>query len=210
MGLCEYCGTQAGFMRRSHRACVELFEHGIRKIETVVAKSPLSLADAVARIQELAQVHGVAVEHLTTALEEAWAGYVSTRMQERGLSATEEARLDALIGAFGLNNLKVERHRIWSSVLRRRQIAASEIIEGLVHKGLQLAAAAPADSAASESGLAQMEADITSSRAGCQHPGTGTGGACCPMHGGSTGTDARRRSPFTFGGAGCGRSLGNV
>ena len=46
------------------------------------------------------------------------------------------------------------------SVLRRRQIAASETIEGLVHKGLQLAAAAPADSAASESGLAQVEADI--------------------------------------------------
>ena len=43
MGLCEYCGTQAGFIRHSHRACEELFEQGIRKIEPVVAKSPLSL-----------------------------------------------------------------------------------------------------------------------------------------------------------------------
>lgn len=160
MGLCEYCGAQAGFMRRSHRACVELFEQGIKGIETVVADSALSQEDAVTRVQELAQSHGVVGEHLTAALEEAWADCIKISLQGRALSTTEEVRLDNLLGAFGLNNLKAERHRIWSRVLQCRQTAASETIEGLVYRGLQLATAASTDDAASESRLAQVEAKI--------------------------------------------------
>ena len=72
----------------------------------------------------------MAVGHLTTALEEAWAGCVSTRMQERGLSATEEARLDALMGAFGLNNLKMERHRIWSVSLDAARLQLAKPSKG--------------------------------------------------------------------------------
>ena len=160
MGLCEFCGEQAGFMRRSHRACAELFDQGVNQIATTVADNSLSVTAGVRRIQALAQHHRVEGENLEEALETAWVDCIKKELQEDGVSPAEEMRLDALLGTLGLSDIKAERRRIWNQVLQRRRRTAEVKIEELVHEGMELAAAAHAGASHPRRALADIEAAI--------------------------------------------------
>ena len=160
MGLCEFCGEQAGFMRRSHRACAELFDQGVNQIATTVADNSLSVTAGVRRIQALAQHHRVEGENLEEALEAAWVDCIKKELQEDGVSPAEEMRLDALLGTLGLSDIKAERRRIWNQVLQRRRRTAEVKIEELVHEGMELAAAAHAGASHPGRALADIEAAI--------------------------------------------------
>ncbi len=160
MGLCEFCGEQAGFLRRSHRACAELFDQGVNQIVAIVADDSLSAAAGAHRIQALAQHHRVEGENLEEVLEEAWADCIRKELQEGDVSEAEEMRLDALLGILGLSDIKAERHRIWNQVLQRRRGNAAVKIEELVHEGMELAAAAHAGASHPGRALADVEADI--------------------------------------------------
>ncbi len=157
MGLCEFCGEQAGFMRRSHPACKEQFDQGVHRIATIVADSRLSAESGVRRIRELARHHQVKDARLKQVLEEAWADCVTADLQEGGFSLAEETRLDAVLDALGLPDIKAERHRTWNQVLKHRRGAAAARIEELVQEGMARAAA---DVSYPGRTLADVEADI--------------------------------------------------
>jgi len=168
MGLCEFCGEQAGFMRRNHRACAALFDQGVHQITAVVADAGLSAATGARRIQELAQHHRVEGENLEEALEEAWEDCIKRDLQEGGVSHAEELRLDALLEALGLSDIKAERRRLWNRVLKHRRGLMGVKIEELVHEGMALAAAAHAGASGAGRVLTDVETEIRTHAAAAQ------------------------------------------
>ena len=160
MGLCEFCGTQAGFMRRSHRACLNLYEQGVSRIAAVVADHGLSVEDAGTQIRDLAMQHRVQGENLTEALEDAWAKCIKAELRLGNFTQAKELRLDSLLGAYGLMEVKKERRRLWAQVLKHRRETAREIIEGQIQEGIELAKVKFSSSSCSQPTLDKVEEEI--------------------------------------------------
>lgn len=139
MGLCEFCGTQAGFLRRNHRACLRLFTEGVELVAGVMADDGMTTEESAQRIKNLAVHHRIVGDKLIVALENAWADCVKADLRQDGFTQDNEERLDALLGPFGLSDMKSKRRRLWLQVLGQRRKAAQGIIDGHVKEGMELA-----------------------------------------------------------------------
>ena len=137
MGQCIYCQESAGFLRRRHKACQATHDEGVARIVATVADAAIDPSEAVSAIQTLASRHRVRDAHLEGAIERAWARCVEAHLRKSGVDHGEEARLDAILAAFGKSRQDIDTRGLWRQVGQSRADHARCRIAALVREAMQ-------------------------------------------------------------------------
>ena len=108
MGMCRYCGQNAGFLRKQHSPCRDLHTTGIQEMTQLAAQtaSAHTFNEAALRqtLQAIAQRSRATDEDIERALEEGWKQGVASAMSDGIITRDEEERLRTFRDRLALEN----------------------------------------------------------------------------------------------------------
>ena len=108
MGMCRYCGQNAGFLRKQHSPCRDLHTTGIQEMTQLAAQatSAHTFNEAALRqtLQAIAQRSRATGEDIDRALEEGFRQGVAQAMADGIITRDEEERLRAFRDRLALEN----------------------------------------------------------------------------------------------------------
>ena len=142
MGNCRYCGKSAGFLRHQHRDCAEAYQlaekekreahqHALSEMQEAVSRT-INGAIAVDALKpmlfEIARRGPVSEEEIRSLVITSWEATVHQFLEQRVLTQSEEAGLDALQKEFDLTQDELNRHGAFMSLTKA--VVLREVLEG--------------------------------------------------------------------------------
>lgn len=128
MGVCNYCGTDAGLMRSAHEACTE-------KLTTAIAsflsgQTALPVLDLVATGMNAKGAAG------QDAFVQPWERAVVQALDDGVLSAEEEERLISAARVFGLDQTQLDKNGRWTQIVKAAVLR--DVLEGKIPERLKV------------------------------------------------------------------------
>jgi hypothetical protein len=121
MGICNYCGNPAGFLRTRHKECALKFKSGndeiLRLVETSL-KDNSSLDGLVKKINGIAAESYIQSNMLPSLLRTGWHSAVDKAFEDDILTEDEERRLSSMITAFGFNKDEMNEDPAYLKVVK--------------------------------------------------------------------------------------------
>ena len=133
VGLCEYCGLDAGVLRKHHKECEEKHERGwarMIQLSTEAARKGPGDEKLEPQLAALAKFSYVPAPQIHEALVTGWEKAADEAIQDQVLSVDEEKRLTGFMTRFGLSREELERTNAW----KRLAMAATlrELLDGKI------------------------------------------------------------------------------
>jgi hypothetical protein len=131
MGVCTYCGREAGWFRSRHRACAVAYEEGREKIRRVAAEAAATgagLDGLDQRIRAIASEAYVSDTERKRMLARGWGDAVDRLLDDHVLSEEEAQRLLLSADKLALSRDELEAIGAWTKVVKATVIR--ELTEG--------------------------------------------------------------------------------
>lgn len=131
MGKCIYCGTPAGFLRKTHKECKQKHEQGKSEIETLVGKIGAEGGDLKHLESSIAKVAAssfISSDSLNASVVSGWEKAVELTFDDGLLSEQEESALTELKEHFELSQQTLDRTGSYSKLVKGAVLR--DIIEG--------------------------------------------------------------------------------
>jgi hypothetical protein len=129
MGKCEFCGEEAGVLRKRHRECQDKHEEGTKRIVAIAQDAITSRRDLTPVEESLLAISRacfVGPTSLRELLVQAWEKAVSEALEDNILSRDEEHALVTFAKRFSLEHKDLDGH----GALTR--LAKSEVLRSIV------------------------------------------------------------------------------
>jgi len=144
MAKCEFCGQEAGLLRKRHQACEEKYKAGRAEALALVAKSALAPADPASirfQLADIAQRSFIKYGEERSLLVDGWQGAVEAALDDGILNAEEEHSLMAFAEGFSLTQQDLDQSGAYSRVVRAAVIR--DILEGKLPQRISLVGEMP-------------------------------------------------------------------
>jgi len=139
MGICRFCGKDAGFLRRTHRECKQAYDEGSARILDIAAKAAISqsnLADIQKTIENVASTSYIDGQSLKDLLVKAWETAVMRALDDKILSEEEEHSLATFKKWFSLPTDILDKNGAHTKVVKAAIIR--DILNGKIPQRVEI------------------------------------------------------------------------
>jgi len=120
MGMCEYCGLDAGVLRRRHKECEEKHDRGWQRmieLSADAARTGQGHEKLETALAGLATYSYVPSSKIHEALLAGWERAAGGAIEDRVLSVEEESRLSGFVSRFRLSQEELDRNKAWNRIV---------------------------------------------------------------------------------------------
>jgi len=120
MGQCQYCGLDAGVLRKHHKECEEKHDRGWNRMLDLTTDAARTgqgyekLEPGLAALATYAYVHSAQIHE---ALVTGWERAAGEAIEDRVLSIDEESRLSGFVKRFQLSRDELDRNKGWIRIV---------------------------------------------------------------------------------------------
>ena len=144
IGVCTYCGQDAGMFRNHHEECLERHQAGWPKMISLAANAARTGADLeglAPKLGDIARSSFIALDRVPEAILKGWEAAAEAAIDDRILSRDEEERLSSFAKRYALTREQLDANRAWSRIAMGATLR--DLLEGNVPSRLVVSGQLP-------------------------------------------------------------------
>jgi len=121
MSKCEFCGEEAGILRKRHKECQDKHDRGIEEIKSLTAEAAVGhqeLASVKERAARLASESFIPDSELPSLTIQGWEHAVQSALEDDILTKEEEDALEAFREHFSLTQSDLDAHGAYTTLVK--------------------------------------------------------------------------------------------
>jgi hypothetical protein len=144
MSKCDFCGQEAGLLRKRHKECQDKHDRGLEQLGALTAQAALghqALASLKERAARVAAVSFIPGSELPSILIQGWEKAVDTALEDDILTKDEENALDAYREHFSLTQRDLDAHHAYTKLVKGGVIR--DLLEGKLPERVNISGTIP-------------------------------------------------------------------
>lgn len=144
MSKCEFCGQEAGFLRKKHKECQEKHDAGVKEILEAVRNAITTANDFKPldeNVHKIAKTSFISDDALQPLLIQAWGSSVDQAMDDDLFTTQEEEALTSFREHFSLSQDELDKNGSFSKLVKAAVIR--EILEGKLPQRVKIVGTLP-------------------------------------------------------------------